>query len=586
MRALFPSLVALLADAMHENVSSMREAMLMEDAQLDKEPLVADDALLVEDAEAEAAPRGAHRKAMSQSNIQSKPHILYVLIDDWGWSDVGYHWPNGTASSGVTTPKIDALVKEGIELDRHYTFKVCSPTRSAIQSGRNPLNVNALNIDHDYWNEADPVSGFSGIPRNMTGIAQKLADAGYQTHFYGKWDAGMATPDHTPHGRGYQQAISFWGHGNGYWSLESGRLCEDQKVKDLWATTGPPHQSDLNPPSCAQENQTKCIYEEYLFRDRVISAIEQRTAAKPLFIFWSLHLVHDPYELPDEHLAKWSHIDSEVHRFYYGMVSFMDEEVGLVMDKLKSEGIWHNTLVILHSDNGGDFTRDGESLNTDHGANNYPLRGGKNTNWEGGIRVNALVSGGYLPNKVRGTKQRGLVSAWDWYATLAHVAGVDATDFAAEKAGLPPIDSINQWPFLLGETAHHPRTTLRIGDSRGNEAWVGGFIGGHYKILVGRQGQSVWTDKNGPSFYDRVTAKKTFEFCGLKPETGCLYDIMEDPSETNNIAESHPEVFGMLLEQVARFNKTVFNPDRGQSHPRACTQAVNAHNGFWGPFVP
>ena len=82
------------------------------------------------------------------------------------------------------------LVKQGIEMDRQYVYKYCSPTRSAIQSGRHPYHVNPLNADPTIYNPGDPVSGMAAIPRNMTGMAMKMAAGGYKTHMFGKWDAG------------------------------------------------------------------------------------------------------------------------------------------------------------------------------------------------------------------------------------------------------------------------------------------------------------------------------------------------------------------------------------------------------------
>ena len=114
------------------------------------------------------------------------------------------------------------LVKEGIELNRNYIYKYCSPTRSALQSGRNPYHVNPLNADPSISNRNDTVSGFAAIPRNMTGMATKMAAAGYSTAAFGKWDAGMATPDHTPFGRGYMQAMNYFHHANDYWTFTTG----------------------------------------------------------------------------------------------------------------------------------------------------------------------------------------------------------------------------------------------------------------------------------------------------------------------------------------------------------------------------
>ena len=127
------------------------------------------------------------------------------------------------------------------------------------------------------------------------------------------------------------------------------------------------------------------------------------------------------------------------------------------------------------------------------GGDNWPLRGGKFSNFEGGIRVNGFVSGGYLPPKVRGTKSEALMTVWDWYATLAQgVAGAkDITDRRAASAGLPPHNSYNLWPLLSGETQSAPREEIIIGETTSllpngdGKTLVGGIIKGRYKLLVG-----------------------------------------------------------------------------------------------------
>ena len=107
------------------------------------------------------------------------------------------------------------------------------------------------------------------------------------------------------------------------------------------------------------------------------------------------------------------------------------------------------------------------------GASNWPLRGGKGSNWDGGVRVPSFVSGGVVPERVRGTKRDGLVTLWDWYATWAGLAGVDAnspaTEAEAEALGLPPVgdDSMDLWPYLVGDVATSPRRTIALGDTTG-----------------------------------------------------------------------------------------------------------------------
>jgi hypothetical protein len=177
----------------------------------------------------EAEHNGGIKERLLAPAAGKKPHIWMLLFDDYGWADAGWHrdtiGPGGVhipADPEVVTPNLNQMVKEGIELDRAYVYKYCSPTRSALQSGRNPYHVNPLNAEPNIANHSDPVSGFAAIPRNMTGIATKLSAAGYLTHSFGKWDAGMATPDHTPHGRGYRTAMNYFHHDNDYWSMVVG----------------------------------------------------------------------------------------------------------------------------------------------------------------------------------------------------------------------------------------------------------------------------------------------------------------------------------------------------------------------------
>ena len=147
------------------------------------------------------------------------PHIIHILADDYGWADVGYH-RDAAHASDVSTPNLDRLVGTGIELDRFYAHKICSPSRCAIQSGRHPIHVNVQNVNPNVANPRDPVGGYQGIPKNMTGIAQIMKRAGYRTHIVGKWDVGMATPQHSPFARGYDSWLGYWHHANDYWSFD------------------------------------------------------------------------------------------------------------------------------------------------------------------------------------------------------------------------------------------------------------------------------------------------------------------------------------------------------------------------------
>jgi len=590
-----------------------------------------------------------------------QPHILMVLFDDYGWADAGWHRgytaPGGEhvpATPEVATPNLDALVKVGIDLNRHYVYKYCSPSRSALQSGRNPYHVNPLNAAPEISNPADPVSGFAAIPRNMTGIATKLAAAGYKTATFGKWDAGMATPDHTPRGRGYQESMSYFHHCNDYWSMVDGMSCDvgtalrpnKVAVVDLWRAStstgggaasyeGPAHGYNN---SCAVHepdggHPAECVpgpmgdtwhdgYEDSLLEQQVLRTIAAHDAATPLFLFWAPHIVHTPLQLPASYMAKFDFIaptDKPEHQRqrYLAMVHFADAMVGNVTAALKTKGMWDDLLIVFSTDNGGPIYGNGSA-----GANNYPLKGGKMNNWEGGIRGNAFVSGGFVPSSLRGSRYEGLVTLWDWYATFAALAGVDATDHRAAMAHLPPIDSYDMSQVLLGRNLTSPRTEIPIGteprasnlsgaplcisydatpyyhDPRvlGDEIAAPPLLGrcttlsgvivdegqaGLWKLLTGNVEQAVYT---GPHSPNASTDMNSASFVG-RCSAGCLYNLRDDPLEEHDLAAEMPAKADALRAKVVAYGASAFNPRRGKTNPAACRKALGSYGGFWGPFV-
>lgn len=526
-----------------------------------------------------------------------KPHILFLLLDDLGWAEVG--WNRAEKTREVQTPNMDSLVADGINLQRHYVHKFCSPTRCAIQTGRAPIHVNVINPSPDQVNVQDPVAGFAGIPRNMTGIGEVMRSAGYKTHIVGKWDVGMATPDHTPAGRGYDSSLVYFHHSNDCWTHVQ-EACHGSPVRDLWNMKGPVHfpgkpaTAQDNNGTCSFTNQSPkdgsvCIYEDELFEERVKELIIDHNPSVPLFLFWSTRTVHGALQPPDAEFAKFDFIDTDPRRSYHAMVSWIDGAVGRVVEALKTKSMFNNTLIVMSSDNGGDLPV----------GNNFPHKGGKFSNWEGGIRVAAFVSGGFLPKAVRGTTQEALVAGWDWYATFAGLAGANATDAKAAAAGLPAHDSIDQWPLLSGATSEAPRRRLEIGSNEGGDkgdarkkgaTTVGGIIVPPYKLVIGYgPGDTVdyagWTGPQSPNKTSTPHFEEMSESCGRTPATGCLFDVFQDPSETKNLAPDMPGKFWELLVEVDDIGQTLFSPDRGVSDPAACKKVMSDYHGYWGPWL-
>ncbi|CAE7691967.1 Arsb, partial [Symbiodinium microadriaticum] len=235
------------------------------------------------------------------TNAASKrPHIIHILADDLGWGELGYHNPE--AGTDIKTPNIDNLVRGGLELDRLYAEKICSPSRSSLQSGRLGIHVNVQNVFPEVRNMDDTDGGYQGIPVNMTGMAEILLRAGYRTRAIGKWDIGMATNAHSPWSRGYETWLGYWHHSNDYWTQDE-TSCSFHPVKDLWrhnVSFSGPELSLQNGPSCADQSQHPeseiCVYEEDILMQEVQSVLRAHDPEEPLFMFYSMHLVHMPLQ--------------------------------------------------------------------------------------------------------------------------------------------------------------------------------------------------------------------------------------------------------------------------------------------------
>jgi len=377
---------------------------------------------------------------------------------------------------------------------------------------------------------------------------------------------------------------------------------------DLWnanhfpnATYGRPAKALVNSVGCSFQHQNattisgksagggRCIYEDDIFEDRVHHVIKNHNRSEPLFVFWATHTVHGPLQPPDASYAEFAFINNDARRKYHSMVNYIDRSIGRVVQSLKEANMYEDSLIIFSSDNGGPIGS----------ANNYPLKGGKFSNWEGGIRVAAFASGGFLPEGVRGTKQTGLMAGWDWYATLAGLAGVDPTDTKAVEAGLPPIDSLDMWPLISGVNQTSPRRRLEIGSNVGGDDYgrksgdtlVGGLLIPPYKILLGDGyndtiDNAAWPGPQHPNnskVDQHISAYKAV--CGRTPSTGCLYNVYDDPEEHKNLAATKPDLYNLMLKELQMVQTGVYSPARGTDDNTACTQGLTDYGGFWGPFL-
>lgn len=473
-----------------------------------------------------------------------KPNIVFVLVDDWGFADVGFRNPK------VRSPNFDELAKTGIILDRHYVYMYCSPSRASLLTGRWPHHAHQ-------WNQ--PQHGPIGTNLNLTMLPAKLKQAGYSTHMVGKWHLGMFDPAYLPVNRGFDTSTGFLYGAEDHFTQRAG--C----AVDYW--------KDLDPDT---RNGT---YDAYTYRDDLTDIIKNHDTSKPFFLYLPLHNVHGPFQAPDEWIDLYPEGSTcEFRRTYQAMVSVADNITGHVVQLLKQKKMWENTIMVVSADNGG----------APCGGSNYPLRGAKITLFEGGVRSLAFVNGGALPDAMRGKTVEGFIHIADWYPTFCKMAGVDASDSGPGKF---PVDGLDVWPIISGEndTTLHEEIVLGYNFSlQAKRNNTGAIIVGEYKLIVGQQASRTGCDSLMYTPIDYPCKNGTN---GNDCDPYCLYNIIKDPGETQELSESQPDILQKMLDRYNNHAKEPQNRlDQGyHSHtalpdfPQAC-QYMKDHGGYWKPW--
>eukprot|EP00040_Diaphanoeca_grandis_P004497 m.29078 g.29078 ORF g.29078 m.29078 type:complete len:692 (+) comp16037_c0_seq1:36-2111(+) len=363
----------------------------------------------------------------------TKPHVVMAVVDDLGWNDVEWHDSFGQ----IKTPKLTEMVKtESIELDNYYVYRFCSPTRSTFMTGRYPWHIGQqtdMNLN--------PTPGIAcGINLKYDFLPKVLKPQGYTTWALGKWHLGFLTNQFTPTYRGFDHYLGYYSGAEEHFThLKEG---EGFNCYDLANNTG-----DMIGPCLDAVGNASGTYSSYLYGNETLRMLDNHDAATPLFIYLAWNNVHSPCEAPDNYLAVNSHIQDKSRQALAGMMSALDDQLTDVILRFKSKGMWNNTFFIFTTDNGGNLGGSGC---------NYPLRGGKYTFWQGGVRGNSFVSGGLVPAARRGTRWSGMAHAADWYTTIAAMASADTTN----SGPLPP-DGVNLFEAIM-TNATSPRTEVVI----------------------------------------------------------------------------------------------------------------------------
>ncbi len=352
-----------------------------------------------------------------------RPNIVYILADDQGWKDAGFH------GSDIRTPNIDKLAQGGARLEQFYGQPMCTPSRAALMTGRYPHRYGLQTL-------VIPSAGTYGLATDEWLLPQMLKDAGYRTAIVGKWHLGHADYKYWPRQRGFDYQY-------GPVLGEIDYFTHTAHGKRDWFRNNKP----VNEPGYVTE----------LLGDDAVRVIKQQDTKTPLFLYLAFTAPHSPYQAPKKYLDQYANIADPSRRAYAAMVTAMDDQIGRVVEALDKRGMRDNTLIVFQSDNGGPrdarFTGEVDMSKSVIPVDNGPWRDGKASLYEGGTRVLALANWpGHIP---AGTVIDQPMHMVDMYPTLAAFAG-------ASVAKAKPLDGLDMGPTLT-EGKPSPRTEVVYG---------------------------------------------------------------------------------------------------------------------------
>jgi arylsulfatase A-like enzyme len=338
-----------------------------------------------------------------------KPNIVYIVADDLGWKDVGYH------GSDIRTPNIDKLAQTGARLEEFYAQPFCTPTRASLMTGRYPfrygLQTTVIPSSHTY-----------GLATDEWLLPQALKESGYYTAIVGKWHLGHADPKYWPRQRGFDYQYGPLIGEIDYFTHEQHGVVDWYRNNKVVKEPG---------------------YSTTLLGNDAVKLIEQHDPAKPFYLYLTFNAPHTPYQATQEYLDQYKNIADPNRRAYAASITAMDDQIGRVIAALEKKGMRSNTLIVFESDNGGTrnkmFAGELDMSKVVIPCDNGPYREGKGTLYEGGTRVVALAN---WPGHIQpGLTVNEMIHVVDMYPTLAGLAG-------ASYSKSKPLDGLNVWSTI------------------------------------------------------------------------------------------------------------------------------------------
>ncbi len=424
----------------------------------------------------------------------SKPNIVFLLVDDMGYADM----PGFGKGMGVELPRLDSLRQQGVSFSNAYvTAPICQPSRAGLQIGRYQQRFGL------YTNGDDAAPSVREGLRSATTIAEHLKGAGYATGLIGKWHVDKELKEY-----GWDEYVGI----NPGWAM----LMPVQPVRPF---TRKYKVHDIN-------GKTVDVGEHYTdYFGCAAADFVNRHKDTPFYLSLCFNTPHTPLEAIQEDLDACASVEPLDRRHYCALMRAIDRNVGRVLDALEQAGVAGNTIVVFTNDNGsGGPIKD---LLSGNYGDNAPLREGKHTTYEGGVRVPMVMRWPHMAET--GTTFNGITSTLDLAPTFLAAAGLPLP-------ANPAFDGVNLAPYLRGEKQGNPHESL-VWQIGGQDNFYLGVRRGEWKLVL-------------PKSSDPVKPDAPWE----------LYHLGNDISESGNLAASKPEIVAEMVEIYARWREQMAQP--------------------------
>ncbi len=449
-----------------------------------------------------------------------RPNIILCMADDMGWGDVGY---NGNPI--IRTPNLDEMAAAGIQFNRFYSgSSVCSPTRGSCLTGRNPFRYGIYTANKGY------------LKNEEVALSEVFKELGYATGHFGKWHLGTMTPDFSGKGKGRHPERNYMTPGMAGFE-------EWFSTEYAVATYNPydpnnKHGKVADPRALYWHNGVNITEglsgcDSKIIMDKAIPFIRRSVKKKqPFFTVIWFHAPHAPVVGHPEYMEKFYGDYSEDEQHYYSVVTALDAQMGRLRSELKELGVAHNTLLCFTSDNGPEGN---PGKRKRFQGSSEPFRGRKRSLYEGGVRVPGIIEYPARFSEHREIDVPCVTS--DYFPTFCKLMGLEIQEYER------PFDGISLWEIMEGTQT-----------KRNNPI---GFQFGKQKSLVDDQYKLVNNlESNRPGSDNGRVPTAEYE----------LYDMVNDPGETENIIEQVPDVADRMIGQLDRWVASCKQSDEGADY--------------------